>query len=554
MPAAYPAGPLSRSQRIALGCVVGAAAGVRLARAYLSDGIFNDGPVFLGLAQRIAASDWSAALDHPYHPLYPLAIVLAHGSIGEWEPAAIAVSVVSGAAATWLLFLFLRSSLGTTSAWLGSTLLAVHPRLVDWSSNVQSDGLYLALFLASVWLAWEAFQSRRPALAAGAGAASGLAYLVRPEGIGIVLVALLWVGLASLRRAWRAREGLAWGAALLAAAFLVALPYLLALRIDQGTWTLTHKKSVAKMLETLAPASGYVLDEGGREASTSEGSHAAQARSRGATEFASSRRLQGRKHTIRGRPIAALAELLDTLQSAVRPWFLVLLPLGIAARFGPPGPSGAFVLLVFAVYGLALYAQTLNSGYVSTRHVLPPFVVAFGYLAAGVEMLGSALARGIGFIRGAASPRRLGVGIATGVMLVAALAQALHTHDGALERSAAEWLRDPGREPGAVAATKERVGYYADRPFVCLRSAPREDLLPYLQERGVRYLVVDDEEVAWLEALGIAERLQVRHSVQSSDGRWSVLELPGPIAARGSRAPIFLSQEGAVAHPDRSPR
>ena len=86
--------------------------------------------------------------------------------------------------------------------WLGAALLVVHSRAVEFSSDVQSDGLYVGLFAAATWLAWRAIGSRRASLAAGAGVAAGLAYLTRPEGLGVALVLAAWAGGAWLSGRW----------------------------------------------------------------------------------------------------------------------------------------------------------------------------------------------------------------------------------------------------------------------------------------------------------------------------------------------------------------
>ena len=111
--------------------LVAAAAVLRWVAWLRTAAMFNDGPLFLALARRMADGEWSAAVAHDYHPLYPLAIRLAYPLAGDWERAAAAVSVLAGAAAVALLYRFLRDAFDARVALVGAALLAVHPYAIS---------------------------------------------------------------------------------------------------------------------------------------------------------------------------------------------------------------------------------------------------------------------------------------------------------------------------------------------------------------------------------------------------------------------------------------
>ncbi len=111
--------PLGGAGSAALAGLVAFAVVVRCIRWWQTSLLFNDGPTFLWIAQEMAAARWREALAHAYHPLYPFLTLLAHFVIPDWEQAAVAVSVVAGAAAVLLLFVFLRSAFGRREAWFG---------------------------------------------------------------------------------------------------------------------------------------------------------------------------------------------------------------------------------------------------------------------------------------------------------------------------------------------------------------------------------------------------------------------------------------------------
>jgi Gpi18-like mannosyltransferase len=151
---------LTRSERLALLALLGFAAALRWLAWSRTVTLFNDGPEFLELAKSAAAGEWDAVLSHPYHPLYSLLVACVHAVGFDWESAGALVGVAGGTAAVAFLFLFVRDAFGAPAAWIGAGLLALHSRAVEFSSDIQSDGLYLGLFLAGVWFGWRAWTRR----------------------------------------------------------------------------------------------------------------------------------------------------------------------------------------------------------------------------------------------------------------------------------------------------------------------------------------------------------------------------------------------------------
>ncbi len=258
-------------------CVVLALALRALASAR-SAVIFNDGPTFLALARAFAHGEFAAALGHPFHPLYPISIALLHRLFSLPEGDALlltakTVSVFSGGLAVACLWSWLRSAFGRRAAAVGALALAVHPGAVGLSADVQSDGLYLALFLAAVAALWRALVSNSAWRAGAAGALSGLAYLTRPEGLGVVVVGAsigVWfAGMSAtgerLLAAARARasepgsaakrptsrtgrwQRVSWMLALVGCAAGVIAPYAGWLTHESGTFTLTRKKTATQI-------------------------------------------------------------------------------------------------------------------------------------------------------------------------------------------------------------------------------------------------------------------------------------------------------------------
>ena len=116
----------ARRGALGLAALVALAAVVRIVAWARSGAIFDDGPVFLYLAQALLDGDVGAVLRHPYHPGYPAAVaaVYASGVAPSLEVAGVAVSIAAGALAVALLFVFVRDTFDEGAAWIAAALLA----------------------------------------------------------------------------------------------------------------------------------------------------------------------------------------------------------------------------------------------------------------------------------------------------------------------------------------------------------------------------------------------------------------------------------------------
>ncbi|MCP3985310.1 MAG: glycosyltransferase family 39 protein, partial [bacterium] len=179
--------------------LVALAGAVRIVRWQELAVMFNDGPIFLALAEAIESGLPDQALAHPFHPLYSALVAVAHGPIASWETAAVFVSVLCGSLAVAALYLFVRDLHGRAAAWIAAFLLAVHPGAIEYTGDIQSEGTYFLCFISAAFLLWRGLRLKSPLLGMAGGLVAGLAYLARPEGLGIALVA----GALALLEGWR---------------------------------------------------------------------------------------------------------------------------------------------------------------------------------------------------------------------------------------------------------------------------------------------------------------------------------------------------------------
>jgi 4-amino-4-deoxy-L-arabinose transferase-like glycosyltransferase len=520
---------------LGLALCVAAALALRLARWEQTAVLFNDGPVFLALAERAAAGSPETLLQHPFHPLYPLAIAAVH-ALGApfglgFEDAGALVSALAGSAAVAALYALVRMAFGPREALAAAWLLTFHAAAAESSGDVQSEGLYLALFLGAAAALWRALERGSARSAAAAGALSGLAYLTRPEGLGVALVGAALLGLRALRGRLAPRRALGLGLALALGTAALALPYAGALSWQSGELQLSRKKSVGWVIGTAhsAGAGGLATGQAGMEAPKVR-ERPARKPAAGAKSAAPAEEpphpagaydsLVAPPWTARAAP-AALVDLLRDAQGGLRPEILALVLVGVFALRGRPGPRGAFFGALTGAYLLLLFSLAMNVGYVSRRHLLPPMLLLLGYGAVGALWLGAALAR-LG-ARGARPDARR-VRAATALVLAAfaavGVAKTFHRREGIeelAERRAAEWLRAQG-EGGVVAARKRRVAYYAGAPFVQLRPKTPGGFQRYFDDHAVRFVVVNAAHVAGyvgLDDLVESHRLEERRRVEA---------------------------------------
>ncbi len=516
-----------------IAAIVLAALAVRAIAWHRTGVLFNDGPTFIGLARLIELGHWDAVFAHPFHPMYPAAISAMHSWIDNWESAAVAVSALSGACASAVLFVLLRRAFDLRCAYVGALLLAFHPYAVEHSADVQSDGLYTLLFLASVTALWWACTSRRFHWAAAAGALSGLAYWVRPEGLGVALIGCAMAGVLIGLRRWPLWSGVGWVGALSLAAAIVVGPYLIVLHDQSGSWMITQKKSLvlASAMSQASPLPAEVIAREPFLETVVRGPRVSAPPAMPA------------RAVLVGAPAEAVLELLKKTSETLRPAFVCVALVGILFGIRRNVSREAFFAILAGVYLALLYLLVLQAGYVSKRHTLPVAILLFGYLAAGTVRIGQWLANAPTWF--GSSPLRhparwsmaLGVGIAIGISIPTTF-QARRA-DRIAERQAAVWLStQPDAKRGPVAAGKQRVAYYAGAPHVRLPDSGTADALTSLQAAGAEYLIIDDHYLEENPALRRAAEagMKVIHRTHAGGYSASVFRLDAVERAPSSGA------------------
>jgi hypothetical protein len=385
---------------------------VRLARLAADPLIHPDGPAYLALALDVLGGRFAHVLGGYYSPLYP-ALVAVPAALGvPLELAGRLTATVAGLASLPLLHVVVRRALGPRAAAAAVLVAAVQPALVKASVQVLPETLAGAIVLA-----WLAALPR----AAAAGALAGAAYLARPEG-----VLLLPLGL------WRLR---ARRASYAAAAVLVMLPALVALRVETGRWQLSPREA------RVVPVPG--------------------ATSLADAAFRAPLALGGA--VVRG----AAEQTLDDAK-ALGPLLWIPFVVGVAAA--PTRAAVGWPLVVAAAFTALPLA--LNP---SPRYAAPLVPLLLPAVAAGLVALAERL-----------GPRARPVAAALGVALVVQALWVSHPFDAACSREVSDLLLSRYGAGQALVAVDGRFAYRARGRALVPQSNDQDAALALARQKGAR--------------------------------------------------------------------
>ncbi|MBN1422718.1 MAG: glycosyltransferase family 39 protein, partial [Planctomycetes bacterium] len=379
------------------------------------------------------------------------------------ETIATGVDIAIGTLLVALLFGFARSMLGFRIAILVAAIAAVHPQLARLSADIMSDTTHLAAYAGACWALWAGISRRSLTLLAIAGAATGLAYLARPEGAALLACG---IGGAALVRA-RVRWKLAACACIALPCALVALPYASHISARGGGILVTGKKLLpeffwVRSVETPPAAAPAPPPDPAPPPRPPKG-------------------------FLRHLPprIADLCWIGFTFHIALPEALLAGLALAIILRGRIRAPSGA-VLMCLAAWTIhaALLARLLSfvgdPGYLSRRHVLPMVAVSLPWAVAGIDAAAAWIAarRRAGAIRASALSTIL-IAVIACAYLPAAIAPL--RRDQLAQKQAGLWLRErirrDGRGDAILFTTREKVAYYARCAYIPLGEAGAGDAL-----------------------------------------------------------------------------
>ncbi len=326
--------------------------------------ITQDGVLYVRIAQDISAGNLHHVNTYGFFSLYPFLISLFHVLLRDWELSGKMVSVIFGSLTVVPLYLLIARLFGQKTAFVGSLLYTVHPRFVEYSSDVLREPLFWFLCVSALWLAWEGIVRRRWFFIAMSSCSCGLAIFTRLEGILVFCIIILWIGWYLLIRRKNRTKGLLYGCIFIFAVPVLASPGLIILKSRLHKWEAGI--SVNKIQQ--------LLSDKGRAAkeSTDLRGHIPQQ----PQEFLElSRRHQYTTY---------FAETLYKFSKSINVLVLVLVLFGVFRRRSNPYSEKDVILLMwFAVAFAGSYVYVAKTHYLGTRHGLVMGLACLGWAGAG---------------------------------------------------------------------------------------------------------------------------------------------------------------------------
>lgn len=410
----------------------------RLVVLALTTSIASDGSYYIWSAEFFAEGKIHRGLENfgGYHPLYPFCVAALGRVLGSLELAGYLISVVAGSLVVAPLYFLVRGLWSAKIARFACLLYALHPEIALESAEVMPTGLYLFCFVTTVSLFTLGMRLDSWLLLSLGGLGAGLTYLVKAEGL-YVLMFLVVGGVAeAIRRLFR-RDPRSWIlvgklAAAVVVVVCIAMPYMLWMRKTTGRWVLTKRHSALLLWEKL---------------STSSEARATPSAPAGDVE--------------RSNPGVVLRKLQRAFSAVLIP-FLVA-GIAVSRRMGG---RGMMLWMVFALGVACLVPPCLAysidaQSRPSHRYFLISVILFMPWMAAGFNTFSDWLVRRTG--------RKAVAVMAIIVLALALLPRSMHRRRPE-ERSylqVGRWLREHS-PMGAlrVLGTSEKFAYYAGADFI----------------------------------------------------------------------------------------
>lgn len=513
--------------------LIGLAAGVRIYLFAFTYIISRDGVVYLRLGEYFKQGNLAKGLAHDYHPLYSTLITAFSYLLPDSPLGGQIISIIAGSLLVVPIFYLGRDLFNESIGFVSGLLVAFHPYLARISADVLSDPLYILLFVTATCLGWKALKTKSLLGFFLTGVFTALAYLTRPEGIGVLLVVGFWI-LIIERSASSYRRNLTAFVLLVFGFLILASPYLVYLREDTGHWILTRKKSMKGLI--------------GIEKRSSDLKNLMNQEAKCERRLFQPRPAMSRSKDVEKRRLVLISStyledlgkffhLLMRFSGTFHPLLFLFLLIGISksravARFDK---GDWFILSFYFLYLPVLYLLFLNVGYVSRRHWLPLVAIGLFWAAIGIQKSQNWIVQKT--LKSNRGTRLSSGRVFTTVMvltLVILLPKTLkpQRHDKVWMKKAGIWIAKNSPPDPRIMSNDPRVAYYAGGVNIAIPHGKTFQGIENLAgEEGVDFIVLDTDRIGKSEPdllLEGSKGLALVHQFAGRSGRktliWRVLD------------------------------
>ncbi|MBN2010352.1 glycosyltransferase family 39 protein [candidate division KSB1 bacterium] len=457
---------------------------------------------------------------HPYWPpLFPLALAAFSYIVPNYELAGRLLSILCNVALIFPFYFLVKQHLGKRIAYLVALLVAFYTMYAKYSVKIETEALYIFLAILGIFIGWSTLNKRSVWKSLIVGILFGGAYLLRPEGIGFLLVFLGLTGVVIIINLFsKQKVGKYFLIILLSFAgfMVVAFPYLNYLKNVTGGWTISAKGISNQLgelyLRTKAPDEPHpfhVLRDNNTRLIEDEIYHLGnftanlkheKTMSKDVSIFGILKKIGLHNYQIMTK------EFLQVFPLPI----VIILVLGLLAV---PWTRKDFIfegyLLCFVLF---FWFLLIPSFHISIRYFIPLMPLCFIWLVKGGDRLKAWIEATLSNVNTIGVPTKwiqllatiLVVGIVVFGAIIPEFAKQMKLSrlstqewDPAIEqKEAGLWLKAHGVKSPIVMAYNHAVSFYAGnydiRESVEIPENKVADLIAYARYRGVNYLVLDD--------------------------------------------------------------
>ena len=324
--------------------------------------IAQDGILYIEVAKNILAGNFQAVSGYGFISLYSFLIALFQMIFHNWELSGKMVSVVFGSLTIIPLFLFIKGIFNLKVAVVSALFYMVHPRFVEYASDVLREPTYWFFSVLAIWLAWVGISRKKYLVFVLASLSTGLAMFTRSEGMLIWIIVILWIVWLFVKESKQRKRTLVYMAIYIFSLPLLMAPFLFILKENTHKWELGHP--VEKIVQ-------LIHGNDNKEIHTT----------------LSDKSSEGNNESIEVSEIHRYGtSFLDVFYKFIKSFNVLLFLLFLCGiyrrRLIPYSQSDVLLLIWISVVFLGLYSYLIKVDYLGTRHGL---LMAFPAIAwAGV--------------------------------------------------------------------------------------------------------------------------------------------------------------------------
>jgi len=434
------------------------------------DGAFQ----YIPIAKDFVSGLYGKAFGHNQQPLYSLFVAVVSRWVSDFELAGKLVSSFFGILLILPVYFLGKKIFDQKIAFFSALLLMIHPYIRRFSADVLKESTYLFFLASAIWFAWRTIQTEKRYPYLFIPLLSVLNYLVRPDGVEILIVVFLYILFFKRFNTPRDRWKVIFF--LVLSSFILFLPYLIHLRETTGVWTLSRAKTI----------SGF-LGLGG----------------------------MGDEVSLVNKILFSFKKLNLEILSIFHPLYLLFLGIGLIKTFSSRLKDGEKFLFSFnALHYVVLFLLVLNytdwnaakderTFMLSGRHILPLLIFSIYWVGEGLLISYNWISKKLGSHRLLSRlelNRRTKLIWLTLLILILAiiLPKTLkpQRYERLTEKKAGIWIKAQSGKGVTIFTTLPRVAFYAEGvcEYIEFNKDKIDKIKTLMTEKGVLYLTIRQRE------------------------------------------------------------